>query len=414
MTDAVVAGAGLAGLTCAYLLAGQDRRVLVTGWEPGRAAPPARWLVLNELTTALLREIWDGGDDLFDGAWPIRRRHVHWGDSRTDQPLEQPALAVDGTQLAQRLGVRLTEVHPDLVRFTAADTVPPVTGWLVAAGHPTTGQTGVAGQAGVAGAAGARPIDIGRRTMISAQVRLAAAESITGSHLVTTGPAWIFLAPVGPGRALVQAMVPGPVADPVPLLRRLLADTELGHRLAAAPTAAVVVPAAPRLRRPLCGPGWFSVGDGAVRFDPLCGSGSTQAIRTAVLTAAAIDAIDRGVDEHDVRAHVTDRVLTAFAEHVRTCLGLYMSALASDDPGGTGTARVDRRVGLDPLAWRDEIDLMAAGLRRFGPATGSSSRFTLTGPLPGWRLVPHVQRNAPMPNGPHWAAPSASASPPRW
>lgn len=384
MTDAVVTGAGLAGLTCAYLLAGQGRRVLVTGWQPGdpervsgtsrvsctsqapgEAGPPAHWLVLNELTTALLREVWDGGNGLFDGAWPIRRRHVRWGGSSTDQPLEQPSLAVDGTQLAQRLGMRLTEVYPDLVRLTAAGSAPPVAEWLVAAGHPT------------AGPAGGRPIDIGRRNMISAEVRLAAAEPAGTSQLVTTGPAWIFLAPIGQRRALVQAMVPGPVADPVPLLRRLLAGTELGRRLAAPPAAAVVVPAAPRFLQPPCGPGWFAVGGCAARFDPLSGSGTAQAVRTAVLAAAAIDAVDRGADERDVRAHVTDRVLTAFAEHVRTCLGLYTSALA----GG--------RTGLDPAAWQDEIDLTAAALRGFGAAAGSSPRFILTGPLPGWRLVPH-------------------------
>ncbi|ONH56187.1 hypothetical protein CcI49_27360 [Frankia sp. CcI49] len=419
MTDAVVTGAGLAGLTCAYLLAGQGRRVLVTGWRPGdperasgtsqapgETSPPARWLVLNELTIDLLREVWDGGSGLFDGAWPVRCRYVRWGGSGTDQPLEQRSLAVDGAQLAQRLGRRLAETHPDLVRLTAAGPAPSAAEWLIAAGHPS------------AGPAGSRPVHIGRRHMISAEVELVAGES-AASHLVATGPAWIFLAPVGPRRALVQAMVPGPVADPVPLLRRLLDGTELGRRLVAPPEAAVVVPAAPRLRQPPCGPGWIAVGGHAARFDPLSGSGTAQAVRTAVLAAAAIDAVDRGADELDVRAHVTDRVLTAFTEHVRTCLGLYTSALVGGDlvggdlvggdpvggdpvgggpagggpvGGGPGSARTSwgaGRAGLDPAAWQDEIDLTAAALRGFGLAAAPSPRFTLTGPLPGWRLVPH-------------------------
>jgi len=111
--------------------------------------------------------------------------------------------------------------------------------------------------------------------------------------MATGRQAWTFLAPIGPRRALVQAMVPGPVHDPVRLLGRLLHETGLDAQLAGAPATATVVPAAPRLLAPPCGPGWFAVGAAAVQFDPLSGSGTAQAVRTAILAAAAIEAIER-------------------------------------------------------------------------------------------------------------------------
>ncbi|WP_462187640.1 MULTISPECIES: hypothetical protein [unclassified Frankia] len=362
MTEVVVAGAGLAGLTCAYLLAAQGRPVRVTGWQPdarerapdtGGARP--RWLVLNELTVAVLRDVWDGGAGLFEDAWPIRHRHVRWGGSATTRRLEQPSLAVDGSVLVRRLGARLAEAHPDLVRFTPDGLASPPAAWLVTAAAPPPGRP-------------ARPVELGRRNMISAEVRLAPAEPTATSRLVAAGSAWVFLAPIGERQALVQAMVPGPVARPVPLLHRLLAETALGARLTALPETVVVVPAAPRFLQPPCGPGWFAVGGTAARFDPLSGSGVVHAVCTAILAAAAIEAIDRGADERDVRAHVTARVLTAFFEHVRTCLGLYTSALDTSDPDTSALAAT---------AWRDEIDTMAGALRRFGAAPPPSFGFTL-------------------------------------
>jgi len=112
--------------------------------------------------------------------------------------------------------------------------------------------------------------------------------------MATGRQAWTFLAPIGPRRALVQAMVPGPVHDPVRLLGDLLHETGLDAQLAGAPATTTVVPAAPRLLAPPCGPGWFAVGAAAVQFDPLSGSGTAQAVRTAILATAAIDAIERG------------------------------------------------------------------------------------------------------------------------
>lgn len=351
MSEVLVTGRGLAALTCALLLARQGRCVRILGTE----TTATRWLVLPEAVTGLLREVWDTDAAGLDAGWQLERRRVRWGDPGP-QNVAAPSRTLDGTVLNQRLAAHLAATHRDQVHFD--DTMPP-------SNVPVPSADAIGGRWLIAAApvpAAARFGTVGRRRIITAEARLSPACDSSACLLETGGKGWVHLAPVGTRSALVQAMVPGPVDNPLRLVCQLLEETGLGRWLAEPPGHASVVGAAPGLLAPPCGPGWFAVGGAAVRFDPLSGSGTAQAVRTAILAAAAIDAIERGHSAEDVRTHYAARLQTAFIEHLQSCLKLYEATF----PGA---------------AWRDETDATAAALKA---SAGRAPRMDFM--LSGYRL----------------------------
>ncbi len=325
MTEVCIAGRGLAALTCALLVARQGRAVRIYGAEPTGARP----LVLPQATVELLVDVWGADAGLLAAGWPVQRRWVRWGTAAPEQ-VSVRGVTLDGTELNQRLAAHLSGNHAAQIRFengVSSSDGPVATegNWLVTAVPPDA----------------ARFVTAGRRRMITTEAPLAPTADPHTCSMATGRQAWAFLTPIGSRRALVQAMVPGPVHDPVRFLGRLLHETGLGAQLAGSPATATVVPAAPQLLAPPCEPGWFAVGSAAVQFDPLSGSGAAQAVRTAILAAAAIE---RGDSAQRVREHYAARLRVAYTDHLRRCLSLYRSAF----PGAP---------------WQDELDATALTLR---------------------------------------------------
>ena len=340
MSEVVVAGRGLAALTCALLLARQGRRVRIIGPETaGR-----RWLVLPEAVAELLCDVWGADAGVLDTAWTVQRRSVRWGDNAR-QCVAAPSRTLDGTALNERLAAYLSRNYEDQVCLdhstplsgnpvTTEGTVPSEdkadVRWLITATPtPDSARFGV----------------VGRRHIIAAEARLTPAYDSSTCLMETSRQGWVYLAPVSQELALVQAMVPGPVHNPLRLLCHLLDQTGLSAQLAEPPARASIVRAAPGLLAPPCGPGWLAVGAAAVQFDPLSGSGAAQAVRTAILATAAIDAIDRGHCAQDVLEHYAARIHAAFTDHLQSCLDLYGATFPGE-------------------AWRDEVDTTVVALRR--------------------------------------------------
>ncbi|MGH3943279.1 MAG: NAD(P)/FAD-dependent oxidoreductase [Pseudonocardiaceae bacterium] len=344
MSEVVVAGRGLAALTCALLLARQGRKVRILGPQPSGK----RWLVLPESVAELLCEVWEADAGVLDTAWTVQGRYVRWNDSGR-QYVAARSRTLDGTALNQRLAAYLSRNYGDQIRF---DSSPPLADhpvsqdgrWFITATPaPNSSRFGV----------------VGRRRIIAAEVRLPPACDPSTCLMQTSRQGWVYLAPVGKDLALVQAMVPGPVHNPLRLLCHFLDQTGLGAQLAEAPARASIVRAAPGLLAPPCGPGWLAVGAAAVQFDPLSGSGAAQAVRTAILATAAIDAIDRGNRAQDVLEHYAARIHAAFTDHLRSCLKLYGATFQSE-------------------AWQDEVDATTLALRRSTNDTRQMN-FTLSG-----------------------------------
>ncbi|MFB6616244.1 hypothetical protein ACFCV9_18875 [Streptomyces sp. NPDC056367] len=299
----VIAGTGLAELTCAWLLLARGHRVSIRSAGPAAGARP---LLLNEPTLDLLHALW-GGEPVSD-CHRLAHRQVVWGPGggATGRRLPQPAVVVDGARLAERLLGRLSVRYPDALREA-----PGIPRWTVTAAGPPDHWTA------------------GRRHLLAGEAPLAPDADGTTALLVCTDLAWLHLTPLGGGRALLQAMIPGPAARPAELLERLLADSALSPVLLHAPAAVVSLPAAPRLHRTPAAPGRLLVGAGAIRFDPLSGTGTAQALRTALLATATVHAEATGTPLDPLLTHYATRLRTAFNDHLATCARLYPQAFTS-------------------------------------------------------------------------------------
>ncbi|WP_030203785.1 hypothetical protein [Streptomyces sp. NRRL S-87] len=382
-----IGGGGLAELTCARLLAGRGHRIRLPPPGPGAAGAVAagagtpgtagqgrtgpgtagsRPLLLTGPALELLDSLW--GPGLLDGTWEVTHRQVRWGDGPPAR-FAQPGRVVDGVELALRMRERLAEHDTDP---GAADPWEGPPCWVVTAraDRPPArsspwgpSRTPTGGEPAGAPVEPAVPPPVrspaaevtpepervaGRRRLLAGTAPLRVGADERTAVLGTAEGGWAHLTPLGCGAALVQAMVPGPAGDPVALLARLAAETGLGALLRRPPRSATAIPAAPLLHPSPAtapagdAPGRLLVGAGAIRYDPLSGTGTAQALRTGILAAAVVDAAARGsAPPRALCAHYAARLRAAYAEHQRSCARLYGSAF----PGP---------------AWSDELDAARA------------------------------------------------------
>ncbi|MFE2124230.1 hypothetical protein ACFW9U_26695 [Rhodococcus aetherivorans] len=372
MTSITIAGNGIAELTCAWLLARRGHRIRLAdrvtgGWHP---------LILNEPTLELLRMLWHPEQILLEGTWPLTHREVRWGPKGTVEPIMQTARVADGAQLAHRMRNQLLH-HPATLETTARETAPAAVDanadaaltertveraleWTVSAEPPT----------------GTHLWEAGRRHLLWGVAPLLSEQDEATARMDTSVSGWLHLTPLGHRMALLQAMVPGPVERPAEMLARMLTESNLKTRLVRAPGSVTALPAAPRLhcapaRAPTPHmPGHLHVGAGAIRFDPLSGTGTAQALRTAILAAAVIGTTSQGAPPEHLCAHYTARLNRAFRTHLRTCAQLYNEAFTSPD-------------------WRSEHDAM-----RHRP----SAVFDTSLHLDTDRLLPSTKATDPLQN----------------
>src|SRR5262249_46109599 len=79
----------------------------------------------------------------------------------------------------------------------------------------------------------------------------------------------------------------------------------------------------PRLMFPLSGPRWLACGTSAIGFDPLCGDGTGNAVREAILASAAIRAAIAGADAKRLEEHYQLRLLAGLQRHIALCFDFY-------------------------------------------------------------------------------------------
>lgn len=324
---ALVIGTGVAGLSCAQLLACQ-------GWEVEvckSRSRPAPTLVLNDITCGLLCDIWQAGNELLDGSHILNERKVVWGLGGTVSTVVQRSVVIRGDRLVERLLRRLG--HNGQVRMDdsptrmheladVGSTVQEEVSWVIDA----SGR--VAHIAKILGAA--KRHLFGRRRVIGIEVLLAEASERDTCWIETVPDGWLFLAPLGKDQALLQVMVPVVPKEPKLVLTDLLDQTRIiKTQIANILDPALVFEAYPQISDPLCGPGWSAVGDAAVSFDPICGDGTGYALRGAILAAGVIDGIISGLPRSDCLGHYTLRLRKALLSHLKECLKYYSVAFSS-------------------------------------------------------------------------------------
>jgi hypothetical protein len=77
-------------------------------------------------------------------------------------------------------------------------------------------------------------------------------------------------------------------------------------------------------------------------FDPICGDGTANAVREAILASAVIRGIAAGDDPARLLAHYRNRLIAGMQKHLALCAEFYRT-------GGSGAW------------WREELDAMHAG-----------------------------------------------------
>jgi len=310
-------------------------------------APP---LVLNEGTVQLLGELC-GRSQLFAAAHELRRRVVAWGEA-APTVIAEPALSISGAHF--REGLLRIAIDGLGASRGGGRTTPP------APPAESTGQAWTLCASAAAAPAGSRVERFGARAMLFAEVGLSDAANADCCWIEAGAEGWVFLAPLGARRAVVQAALPAdPRGDAAMVLAGILGSTRhIARLIADFETVVHSHPIAPAIRHPLVGDGWLAVGSTAMALDPICGDGTGQALRSGVLAAALVAAAEEGGDRRALVAHFERRLLRSFGAHLAACTRLYQATLFGS-------------------RWQREIAEGAAATATFSAAANAPLEFSL-------------------------------------
>ncbi|BBC73927.1 conserved hypothetical protein [Altererythrobacter sp. B11] len=294
MMRVCVKGRGVAASASIHLL---TRAGLAPSCDPGPGAaarPASPAVLLSDPAVALLRDVF-GRSDLFADRPRIRRRIVSWGGS------EPAALPHEARVLAGG------ELDAALRPFADAPAHEGAADFTIHAAPPF-------------------PEDelrlFGERTANAAPMHLLHAEDAEACWIESVAEGWLFMLPGENGRGWLLGVG-------APLDALLAQSRHLAPRLEplGAPTASFAI--SPRMRSRLRGDDWLACGTSAIAFDPICGDGTAQAAREAILSAAVLAGIERGEDREALLTHYESMLLAAMRRHLQLCLQFY-------ETGGTG------------------------------------------------------------------------------
>jgi len=287
MTTVSIRGEGIAGLCCARLLAQSGFDVSLE--RLNRPMVPA--IMMGEATQRLLKDVF-GQEDLLDGLAPIRKRVVAWG---TGEPIVLPHSAI---VVSERVLLDRIQQPPGQ---TESQREKP--GWTIFASTPL------------------RPSAVeqhfGSRIASACQVRLKPDSDRQTCWIESLKNGWLFLLPGDEGSGWLLCV--GEEAELMLARSRLIQEQILEL---SSPRG--MFPCHPRIVQPLAEPGWIACGTAALGFDPLCGDGTGNAVREAILASAVIRAATmQQADVDHVVSHYRTRVRGGFNRHLELCLNFY-------------------------------------------------------------------------------------------
>ena len=287
-------GQGVAIATAAHLL---NRAGMSISHEPGTRRP-VPVIMLSDPALALLRDV-SGKPALFADKTRIERRVVRWG---AGEPVAMPhgAVVVSEDDLADVLGMPPRQNVPS----------------SVTAGDLTTIH-------------GMSPFPVpmiqrfGERQSSTARVRLSAQAESATCWIESVDDGWLFLIPDGTGSAWLLAVgdAPEALAAQAPMIARLVDLIE---------PATGMFDTSPRMLQQMAGEGWLALGTSAIAFDPICGDGTAQAVREAILASAVVSALRDGEDPAALITHYHSMLLASMRRHLQLSLPFY---------GGAGSCR---------------------------------------------------------------------------
>jgi flavin-dependent dehydrogenase len=284
MKNIFISGDGVAACCCAYLLRQAGAKVAVSR----RDRPRVPAILLSESAVRLIEGVF--GELSFGEPHRIRRRMVAWGPDAQAIAVDHSAWVVSEQSLLAALWSRV-----DVDEEGEAD-------WTIFTSRPLP--------------AGASDQRFGSRTASVVQVRLAEGTDASSCWIESLDQGWLFLIPNAARSALVLGV--GDSAGSLLRQSRIIAG-----EIAEQGEPAGEFPAHPRILSSLCGDQWLACGTAAMAFDPLCGDGTSHAIREAILAAAIIQAAAGGENPEELRSHYETRLLAGFGRHLALCSQFY-------------------------------------------------------------------------------------------
>jgi hypothetical protein len=285
--EILIRGDGVAAYCCAHLLKKAGFRVDME--RPARARVPA--IMLSSRAVALLRDVFDE-PTLFAGASPIDRRVVAWGREAETVSVPHSAIVVSEGALIGNLARGLEPESAGSREFVVHTSKP----------LPPESQEH----------------RFGTRPAVAAEVALKVRADVSTCRIESLDGGWLFLIPNAAESAWLVA-VGASVESLLPESRVIAPRIEL-HAGRSAEFSAC-----PGIAVPLFGTGWLACGAAALAFDPICGDGTAQAVREAVLAAAVVRALADGGDRASLFAHYETRLTGGMARHLELCADFYRS-----------------------------------------------------------------------------------------
>jgi hypothetical protein len=315
----LIQGDGVAAWCCGLLLRRAGFDVLL---KPG-SRPRLPAVMLSDAAVALMRDVF-GKADLFHAAPRVVKRIVAWGPDPKVVVLDHAAVVVSEQDLLEALGTQIIDDDSNAPPDWTPDWPPD---WTIIASRPLPGEV--------------VEHRFGNRFATATPVELKHDAEPAACWMESLEAGWLFLITTAPGTGWMLS-VGAPAAELIS--RSHLVVERIGHCAAATGT----FPCAPRIVSPLCSAGWLACGTAALTFDPICGDGTANAVREAILGAAVITALHNGGDTPSLLAHYEGRLTAGFRKHLEICHGFYRS-------GGNGDWwKNEAESLLDGLAWCDE------------------------------------------------------------
>ncbi|MBB3954950.1 hypothetical protein [Novosphingobium sediminicola] len=295
----LIRGGGLAGACAAYLLRGAGFAI---AHEPVRRSP-VPVIMLSDAALGLIRDAF-GRDDLFADAHRIARRVVRWGGDALSMP--HGAVVVSEDDLITALGEELAG---------DADALAPVATLHCALPFPD-----------------GELMRFGQRRAMAARVMLRAEADHATCHIEAVAQGWLFLIPSGPAQCWLLGVG-------APLERLLEGSLLIAPLIAGLGESSPGFETAPRQLARLAGPDWLACGMSAIAFDPICGDGSAQSVREAILAAAVI--AHRG-NRQALATHYHSMLTASLRRHIQISGQFYAT-------------------GGDTPWWREQVAALAQG-----------------------------------------------------
>jgi hypothetical protein len=278
-----IRGGGVAANCCAHLL--QRAGLQVSMDHQHRPQIPA--IMLSAPAISLIRDIFDR-PDLFADAHRIDRRIVAWGGS-APATLPHDAVVVSERQLLEALSVECKQGAAGPADFVInASRDMPVEG---------------------------RRHRFGSRRATAVKAKIKEPADLSACMIESLEEGWLFLIPRTAEEAWLIG-VGGAVSDLIAHSILIAARVELIG------SAAGDFETAPSIVTPLYGEGWLACGTAAISFDPICGDGTAQAVREAILVGAVMNGLAHG-DRAAVLAHYEAVLTAAMRRHLVLCADFY-------------------------------------------------------------------------------------------